>query len=322
MADTGQLYVAQLNHRMTNDDDLKITTDESGLLETLDVTSTDRTPQIVQDVAKIAIAAAKVATGFGFTSFQPRAAAPETFRGPLACSAIPNIRTKPFVYEYIFDPVDPQKKTINDTAIDEINCSLSKLDTRFQIEISTLEGKLGEIDSSQLLEDAGLLERYWDREPYIKGLVYRRPIAYKINLVEIVPKCETRKEVNCPDTERFNRQSIVEMLPNGGPIAVVPLDAGRFVQTGYNVKFKKGVPTENKAVRPSEAVGFVSIPLNVLERIVTVPTELIQLKLDFTNKETDLLQAQKNNLEAQEAPRRALEAQQGSSAAPGSGELQ
>lgn len=123
------------------------------------------------------------------------------------------------------------------------------------------------------------------KEEARKGIVVRRAHPY---LVEVRGGSD------------FLLSSVV-VLPNEGDFVVVPIEAGPFVKTEYTMKFDSGLLTEMRSNRPSEVLGFVSILPDALKAIASIPAELVQLKIDTTKKDQELLEAQKALLESKKA---------------------
>lgn len=334
--DTSRHFVANLNHQKNVDDTLKITTTETGLLQSVDATSTDKTPQIVADVAEIAISVFKIAVGVPVTPSKALRAPPPKNTIRCIVSDNPDEKKPPypdekkppyydvtvfngivsaFTYEQIFDPTE-------DAALKDINLKLCQLSTLFELEIKPSPKPTTQpAANSSSPATAGT-------KIVINGLAYRRQIPYTINLlkkVESIPLLvENLKRPPMPpaDVNKFSLKSTNVLLPNDAPLSVLPLEAGMFVNTEYKTEFKNGMLTKVDATRPSEAAGFVSIPLNIMKRILALPTELLQLKIDYSSKDANLLKSEKNVIEAQQALQQAREAQQKAASGTPSGSQQ
>jgi hypothetical protein len=94
-------------------------------------------------------------------------------------------------------------------------------------------------------------------------------------------------------------QATIVMLPNKGPVGLIPYDASGFVTTDYKVEFKDGTPVAWTASRPSELASVFRIPVDIAKAIVSIPAELIKLRVDVatnsaaeTKAKLDLLCAQ------------------------------
>ena len=59
--------------------------------------------------------------------------------------------------------------------------------------------------------------------------------------------------------------------------------------------------------KPSEVLAGLDIPLNVVKNIVSLPTDLIQLKFDFSKANTALIEQQVREVQAKDALRKAIE---------------
>jgi hypothetical protein len=117
------------------------------------------------------------------------------------------------------------------------------------------------------------------------GVCFRPLIPYRL----------TFREGNTVIEER------VLLLPDGAPKICMPIERSAFVKKVTNLTFEKGILTEIHIEKPSEALGFMDIPVSIAKAIASVPAELIQLKINYSNKEKDLADARKAELKAKEA---------------------
>ena len=113
----------------------------------------------------------------------------------------------------------------------------------------------------------------------VEGFVYRQPGSYKVEVV--FPSSNGR---NVTRAERF-------MLAQG-PINYISLPKSGFAKNEYDLEFKEGALTKSKTIRPSEALAIASILPNALKAIFAIPTELIQLKVDYSTKEAGLAESE------------------------------
>lgn len=102
------------------------------------------------------------------------------------------------------------------------------------------------------------------------------------------------------------RESLSLTLPQAGPISYLPMTAGAFVRTTSDVQFANGMVVDWKSDRPSEVLEAVRTPFRIVERLITVPAQLVSLKVDYSSKDAALAQGQRSALGA----RAALEAAQ------------
>ncbi|MGH7887517.1 MAG: hypothetical protein ACREPG_06605, partial [Candidatus Binatia bacterium] len=102
----------------------------------------------------------------------------------------------------------------------------------------------------------------------------------------------------------MNLQSTL-YLPDKSALNIFPINRGAFIKKVTTVTFDNGVLTEFTITKPSEALGFISIPVDLAKAIVSIPGEVLSVKVKREQDTTALVQAQKTLLDAQEALRKA-----------------
>ena len=122
------------------------------------------------------------------------------------------------------------------------------------------------------------------------GLVYRRRLPYVITI------CEKMNGNKCGR----NRQEALYRIPDSRSVMVVPINSGRFVSTKHTLVFDRGQPSHVRVERDSELLALASLPLTIAKAILSVPAEIIQLKINHTSKESELTAAERNLIEAQQ----------------------
>jgi hypothetical protein len=73
-----------------------------------------------------------------------------------------------------------------------------------------------------------------------------------------------------------------------------------FVKTVNDVQFEDGAIKSWSADRPSEVLEIVRLPVKVLMALISVPAQILSLKVDVSSKEKSLADAQKAEMEAAE----------------------
>lgn len=91
------------------------------------------------------------------------------------------------------------------------------------------------------------------------------------------------------------------LLPDERTEICLPINRAAFIKKITNLTFDNGILTEVHMEKPSEASGFWDIPLSIVKGIASVPAELLQFKIDYSNKEKTLADAQKAELDAKKA---------------------
>lgn len=263
-------YVAQLDHSAFRSDDLKVATTAEGLLTTVDMSSEDKIGEIITNLAKVVIAIKKL--GAVQSGFTPKGILPGA---PPPCPTIDG--------EIIFDPTSADEVGQAQTLAGKADMTLTVHSTS---EIST--------PAAKVIPAAAATKANVTAPKEQDGLVYRRAIPYKFVIA---------------DKQQNTIKSAQVTLPNGGPLAYVPMTAGPFVKTERNVTFSNGMLLSNKETRPSEVLAFTRIPLDILEALIALPAEILQLKFDISSKESALLQKELERIKAQEELRLELERQ-------------
>jgi len=318
-ADTNQIFIARLDHSGFRSDDLKLQTNQAGLLQSANAVIEDKTADIIIQVAKIAIAAFKLASGIPVIpssnvdplAFVVAAAAPKKFckskvdkvnnkleRDTKAPSVLYQVK-KPESIEIEFDPAN-----LNEIAkINEVLCQLQsdleiEVDSELNIKAYTEKADTG--NNENITTEISKTKEFKETKD-IPGLVYRMPIAYvaKVNQLILGDKREY--------IDHYPLKSTRIMLPNNGPVANLPYYADSCVTAKYDVSFTNGMPTKRDIIRPSEILECLRAPLAILEAFIALPTEMLQFKIDYSSKQEGFLKNQQATLEAQESLKKAQE---------------
>ncbi|AYF87210.1 hypothetical protein D6Z43_08610 [Pseudomonas sp. DY-1] len=120
------------------------------------------------------------------------------------------------------------------------------------------------------------------------GLIYRQPGIVKFEIYDTTTV-----------SAGVHIQTISLALAQGGHIGILPMPKGKFSKNEYDVAFSNGALTKSRIVQPSEVLGAAMIVPNTIKGIFALPTELIQLKVDYSSSEKSLLELKKAMIEAQ-----------------------
>jgi hypothetical protein len=82
-------------------------------------------------------------------------------------------------------------------------------------------------------------------------------------------------------------------------LSFISLDKAYFATNSFEFEFDKGMLTRFKAVRPNGLVEFLKLPVDAAKAIVSIPTEILKLRVDYSSTEEAYLKAQKLVHEAQ-----------------------
>jgi hypothetical protein len=263
IADTDHLLSLNYRGDFLMSDDVKFVVNKSGLLESADVITEDRTAAIVT----------KVAEGM------------KGLRDSLALRVRAEER-KPEIRQYTAEfqwiPAEIMEDTIQ-WYIELVNDRVEekkikpKLNAGFILEMSHLmPDKISVIDT--MLRDEG---RKMDG-------IFTRPIRnLRFTLKPLAPGLTQPIPFHITVADRSQ-------------LVVVPVERTPFVRRVNDIQIRDGIVISHKIVKPSSAEGFISIPFDIARMIVAIPAEIISLKLDFTRRQEELIEAEKRRLKMQQ----------------------
>ena len=129
------------------------------------------------------------------------------------------------------------------------------------------------------------------------GLIYRQPgiVTFKVK----GSKAGNWNELSQCNKGNAEIQSINVVLAQGGQIGILPFPRGFASKNEYDVSFSNGMLSRSKIVQPSEALSTVSILPDALKAMISVPAELLQLKVNYSSREKEILELKKAMFEAQ-----------------------
>lgn len=279
VADIDERFAAVGNHIVSRSDSLILKTNTAGLLTNTDATSEDQTASIIVSLAG-AIAAGTASPLRSFIDLDP--APPVVSKTRDLCGAgygNPPSELSPFSVEYVLDPLDPKGGISLEDGLPKgkrrhFESLLCALGAPYRFTLTRL--------STPKATDAAALEE-------ADGLYYRREVPYLLSIY--------RTE---GDQSRLAK-AILLALPNGSPREFLPLKGGAFTTRTFATVFENGMLVSHSEARPSELLAIAKIPVDVLKAIFTIPTELVTLKVNYTNAGKDLAEAQKAILDAARA---------------------
>lgn len=96
------------------------------------------------------------------------------------------------------------------------------------------------------------------------------------------------------------------LLPNDSPTFFIELKRAALVKNTYDIKFENGMLVSTKATKPSEVLAAVSLPVDIVKAIASIPAEIVQLKINYSSNEKALAEAQQAKFESLQAVNNAL----------------
>ena len=125
--------------------------------------------------------------------------------------------------------------------------------------------------------------------PGTRGLFYRPRLPYQFFLFE----------------RRGNdwalMRTAIEEIENRSPVVAIGIDRAFFAKRSTSILFNNGVLTSIEIEKGSELAGAVEVPLHIVNGIAALPAQIVQLKIDNTNRRANLISAQEKLLSAQRA---------------------
>ncbi|MFQ3226810.1 MAG: hypothetical protein ACI8RW_000188 [Porticoccaceae bacterium] len=128
----------------------------------------------------------------------------------------------------------------------------------------------------------------------VNGLLYPRTVQLNLEL---------------HNTEPGNLKLVKKFYPNminAGTLGYISLSKGYLADNEYEYDFKNGLLTRYKSITPNEIIEFFGLFPRVAKSIISIPSEILQLKIDYSSKEKAYYETQ----EALLAARLSFEAEQ------------
>jgi len=320
-ADTTRRYVARLHRNILRDDTLALKVTPAGLLSSGNVVAADRTGDIIVELAGALAGLSGSPTKFETSMIGEEPAAP-------VCASLP----RQFVE--IFDPVAPGGLSgVNDRLIGAQFPFQLQIDEAPSTPASAAAWEAFAEDRRSARLGAIYYRSAAPRVITIRQAVTMDPVrrcsavsAARIAAEEAVAKAEKEK-ASAPEREaapiaaklevlrallrdaEASRDACVRadswqpvdaaivMLPQAGPVSYIPMESSAFVRTVDDVQFADGSIASWNSERPSEAMEVVRLPVKVLTAIVSVPAQLLSLRVDYSTKAQSLADMQRQQIE-------------------------
>ena len=311
-------YRAILSHNWFRDDDVEIKVNDRGLLSSSEVTASGKAGDVVAEIAKT-------------IAFFVGPSVPDTAPGVSLQDALdgerdrvmelcPSASLREFSHKTIFDPTDR-------VSLNNVNTFLARKSVPYRVVVDRKSGtslsecvsSIGECSdlsgrrySMSYFKSGGRSKNVPNELPSVRsnwaqgttqeefpdnfgGLLYRTLLPHRLEIVRIRSKSKVG-----PSIAPHVADTGLVYLPNRSPIAVAPMRSGLFVESKYDLKFKNGVIASWGAERPSEALEVVRLPLSIVNGVFDALSKLIPFRVEQVKDQTDLLNAQKSLIEAQQ----------------------
>lgn len=259
--DPEQLFTLHYHPFPFSSDELRMTTNAQGLLENVAATTEDRISQIVTelgDAAKEAAPKKAMLLGEPSLSYGPALAT------PAVCVEVQEFKNLFFI----------QSSELYSGAF---RCSWTILaqgpaDRAITVDAS-FNGTLPEVGAGPKAGAAGAPPQTpstgTSGAATIRGLL-TRPL--RMTLLTL-------------DRKGKSLLSMGLLVPDPTRLMTVPVLRFPFIKNIYTPKFTNGVLTENYIDKPSEVEGFLSIPINMLKAVFSIPSALFSFKVTHLRKD-------------------------------------
>jgi hypothetical protein len=272
--DMSARYELDLLHGIARHDHFRIGTTSSGLLKTVDAELNDQTGEILVSLAK------------SIVSISPPAApgVKSLAKPPVVAPKCEELDWRPVMATWVIDP-----------AAAEQWIDLSK-DMAMAARVTRTDGSVGRDYKYSLSLAADSTSFVADKSRTGgDGIFYRRerPLLVDARL----------------DTSPIG--AFVLVVPNKAAIDSVAVKATSFVTNDFKIGFDNGMLVNLDATRPSEIMEVVSVPWKIARETLSVVTELVQLRVDYSTDQTALAEQQVKLIEQMKAlieAQRSLEA--------------
>lgn len=256
IADTKDLLSLNYKPNVLMADDIKYGVNAKGLLETVNITTEDRTGDIIAKLAE----APQVVLG---TS------------GGTAKAANTIVKIKEFSADFVVKastisstplPINWQIIIPNELGKDEFltvqgDFKISSPD--IVLNTTTLSGLINGVNAQSTNEET-------------EGILTRP-------LKNIQLKFESNGFINTLPTN--------VVITDNSKLIVIPVMRTAFVKRVNKIGIQDGVILSNEITKPSSLEGFVSIPINIAKAIVSIPGQLVQFRFDNTKRFEELEKA-------------------------------
>ena len=260
IADTKNLLSLNYKPNVLMADDIKYAVNAKGLLETVNITTEDRTTAIISKLAEAP------ATVLGITN--------KTLNG-----ANTIVRFK----EYSSDFVVKVSSLSNTPFV--VNWNL------------IIVNELGQDDYLNVSADFKItLSNATTSPPSLSQLVNGNTGSNKTETEGIFtrPLKNIQLKIEPVSAGLNNTLPINIMVADCSKLIVIPVNRTAFVKRVNKIGIQDGIILSNEINKPSSVEGFLSIPIDIAKAVVSIPAQLIQFKFDNTKRLDELEKAKLN----------------------------
>lgn len=288
IADTRDLLCLNYNPNILSADEIKFNVNSKGLLENVNITTDDRTSEIISKLAEapLFMLPELLETKRRFRKLVTEE--PETEK-PLY------VKIKEFSADFVIKAASlySSEKHIEWTIIieNELNIKGDSLIIKEAYDFSSkdniakpeLKSFIKRSSSETVLETkiSGILTRPLKNIELI--------INYHTKYINTIP--EMIEKVKTVRVETAKKEIIDITIADPSQLISIPIKRTAFVKRVNNIGIHDGIIISNEINNPSSLEGFISIPINIAKAIVSIPGQLIKFRIDHTTQLGELEQA-------------------------------
>lgn len=263
IADTGKLLLLSYVPNMFMSDEIKYSVNSKGLLEALNLTTDDRTSNVISRISE----APQIILGSS-----PVPAGGTALKSILAPQTPATVKIKEFTSECVIKASDIKVNgkmaewnlaIINELGVDEPSQTLT---AGFCVKLSPCSDSRGEI--SKLIPHGSSL-----KAGGIKGILTRSIMNIGLTI-----------EPEQKNVSNNSLSPLIIAIANISDVVVIPVKRRAFAKRVNKIVLQDGIVLSNEINSPSSVEGFISIPVDILKAIVSIPGQLIKFRYDNTTR--------------------------------------
>lgn len=132
----------------------------------------------------------------------------------------------------------------------------------------------------------------------LDGLVYRVTRRMNLELARAEPKTTLAANA-CTPNGLSTPARITVSVPDATTLYVLPVTGAAMTKSSTKYVFKDGMPTELSLDEPSALAAVAGLPVDIVKALVSIPGEIIKLRVDYSTQEKAELDGQVKLIEAQ-----------------------
>lgn len=200
-----------------------------------------------------------------------------------------------------YDPFNEQQaRLLNDGLKDTGFCLFLDDGSRRRPNMATYcDNPIGDLGRETLLKNANAYASQGLRREsafqQAEGVLYRPRLPYTLYLFRNI-----RPDQQLPGKWAL-WQSETVYLENKSPTLAIAIDRTYFAQRNTTLRFASGVLQDVYIDKGSELAGAATIPLTIADNVAKLPSQLVKVRIDVSNRRTDLIRAQDDLIKAERA---------------------